>query len=1344
MSELKIYEEGRNTLIKYILVFVINILFVCNLFSQEKESLYFSNLHQEDGLPSNMINSVVQDKLGFIWISTNNGICRYDGYSTLLFQQDATHNSITNNNVSSMLMEGDTLWVGTWSGLCYINTITFEVNRVNLGPELTVRSLCKSMDGRLWIGTSKGLIIYNRSKNRYKYFDPQNSDLSHSTIRCFYETKDSTMWIGTYHKLNKYRNGKFESFDLKGDYKPLLKNNLILDIKPLSDEDDTVLLIGTETGLSVFNTKTGESFLYNSSNTKISNEVVKCIHREDDQLWLGTDFGLSVFNLKFEQIDAYYHNPIINHSIANNVVWDIFRDRNNVIWLLTSNGISTINKKNPFFKLHEEFYSINNQKAGNQIRDLLVTNDGKTYMATIHGVIVQDSRSSKRSYFTVNSEYKLLLDNAYALVEDPYGKIWIGTAGGINIWDPVKKEMSAISANRNNGLTSNYISSFAITKKGTLWVNAWEGGIFKVTGDLRNMDSIHFDKIEDAAPDRIYACNEDIFYPESDKLYKIDNRTLVKEIVGSVSNQFMKQNITSLTSSDKQSIWVASNKQLAQFYPETDSIITYALNNPVIQTPISLEIDRDTNIWMASLTTVSRFNTHSGNIISMPLNPGFPLKNFYAQCSASSKNGVVLFGGDNGYVEVNSAINVKHAILPKAVISALQINNDKLDIPQTRNVLKSDIAYTKHLELDYSNNSLTFYFSTLNYWLPQKSHFKYRLNNFDTEWRSTQDVNYAAYSNLKPGHYELEVEAINYAGLQSKSNTKLDIVILPPLWLSGPFLALYILIFIGLIYFTFRIYLKRQQLYNQLRLANLEKVHSEEILNTKQQFFTNISHEFRTPLSLITPPIQQVLKSGELHGKNLEMLKLAEKNSKRLLKLVNQILDFRKMEEQDVPLMKSNVDIVTFSKEIYDSFIDLASRNEIRYEFTSIESSCILVCDKEKIEAILFNLLANAFKHTPPNGTIHVNLNKIIQDRIDKVQITVMDTGSGINIADQAKIFNSFYQANNNESGQQGTGIGLAMAKQYAILHRGDIKVKSEVNTGSEFTFIFPIEYPEAETVVVSENNIVGYEEENTTESVNKTHLKKLLIVDDNPDILDYIEINLGSEYNIVKATNGRKGLELAHEEKPDIIVSDIMMPVMDGLEMCKMMKQSAELHQIPVILLTAKSLDVQKVEGIESGANMYITKPFDINYLKACVVNLLERDQQLYDFIKKQLLIKPVEVDASELNQDEIFIKKVMDIISENISNPNLSVDMISSEIGLSSTHLYRKLKAITNQSTKDILKNYRLQKAAQMIQNNEGNITEIMYYVGFNSLSSFSKSFKTKFGVSPSEYLKKQIEQK
>ncbi len=1331
-------EKTKAFCFRYCIIVILNLLFVSILYSQDKESLYFSNLRQEDGLPSNVINSVVQDRLGFMWISTTNGVCRYDGYSTIIFKQDATHNSITSNNVGTLLIEGDTLWVGTSAGLCYLNTITFEVNRVNLGPETTIRSLYKAMDGRLWIGTSRGLIIFDKSKNQYKYFDPQNSNLSHSTIRCFYETSDSSMWIGTYHKLNRYKNGKFDSFDLKGDYKPLLKNNLILDICPLNNKNDSILLVGTETGLAVFNTHTLKSTLYNSENTQITNEVVKCIYKEDDHLWLGTDFGLSVFNLNFEQIDTYYHNPILNHSIANNVIWDIYRDRNDVIWLLTSNGISIINKRNPFFKLHEEFYSINNQKAGNQIRDILIANDGNIYMATIHGVIIQNLKDNKRNYFTVNSEHKLLLDNTFAVAEDLYGRIWIGTAGGINIWDPETEEMSSISANRSNGLTSNYISSFAISNEGTLWVNAWEGGIFKVTGNLKDLSSIRFSKIEDAAPDKIFSCNEDIFYSEGAKLYKINNETLVKEIVPSISEMFGKQSISSMTTSDKESLWIASNKLLVHYFPANDSSRIFTLDNPVIQTPISLEINSDTSVWMASLTTVSRFNTSSNDIISMPLNPSFPLKNFYAKCSASSKDGLVLFGGDNGYVEVNSAIQVSKVNLPSAVISGLQINNDRIDLQQSREILKNDIAYTKRLELKYSNNSLAFYFSTLNYWLPKKSHFRYRLLNFDSEWRSTQDANYAAYSNLKPGKYEFEVEAVNYAGLKSDKITRLVVVILPPLWLSGPFLALYILIFIGLIYLTFSIYLKRQKLYNQLRLANMEKVHSEEILNTKQQFFTNISHEFRTPLSLITPPIQQVLNSGELHGKNLEMLKLAEKNSKRLLKLVNQILDFRKMEEQGVPLIKSNIDIISFSKEVYESFLDLASRNEIDYTFNTKEDACLISCDKEKIEAILFNLLANAFKHTPPNGKIQLILEKIVQDRIYKILIKVIDNGSGINISDQIKIFNSFYQANNNASGQQGTGIGLSMAKQYALMHNGDIKVKSEIGNGSEFTFVFPIELPDPEVIESADHVISAVDKESEDVPVHQSNLKKLLIVDDNPDILNYIEINLSSEFNIYKATNGNMGIEMALEVKPDIIVSDIMMPVMDGIEMCKSMKKNATLHQIPVILLTAKSLDIQKIEGVESGASMYITKPFDINYLKACIYNLLERDLQLYDFIKKQLLIKPQESDNTEANQDEIFIKKVMVIISENIGNPELSVDMISSKLGMSSTHLYRKLKAITNQSTKDILKNYRLQKAAQMIQNNEGNITEIMYNVGFNSLSSFSKSFKTKFGVSPSEYTK------
>ncbi|MBS2098468.1 hybrid sensor histidine kinase/response regulator [Carboxylicivirga linearis] len=1296
-----------------------------------QNSPYFTNLRQEDGLPSSMINVVEEDEQGFMWIGTDNGLCRYDGYQTTIFKQSNKPGSLPNNNVRSLLLDDQILWVGTWKGLCTIDTKTFTITPVNLGENASVRSLYKSQDNRIWIGTSNGLIIYDKSLNKYEYFSSTNSNLSHSTIRCLYETQDSTMWIGTYNKLNCFKKGIITSYDLKGNYKPFLKNNLILDIKPVSATNDSILLVGTETGLASMNRFTKEVKLYNSTTSSMSNEVIKCIHHEENELWIGTDFGLMVLDSNYQNINTYYHNPVLNYSIANNVIWKIYKDRNNTLWLLTSNGISLLNNENPVFSIHEEFYSVNNQQAGNQIRDILVTNQ-TTYLATIHGIIAKKPNGQK-TFFTANSNpnKKLLLNNAFALEQDPEGRIWIGTAGGINIWDSSTKKMHAINSDNSNGLTSNYISSFAITADGATWVNAWEGGIFKITGNTKTLENLRFIKVDNSATDKIYACNNNIYYISANQIWMVDSKNLSKTVVQPFNDELKNENILCMNTFEDKHLWLATNKRLIRYIPGEDKIESYTYNNPVINQPISIEKGNNNNIWMASISSVIKYNYQTGQIVSMPLNSSFPFKSFYPNCGTLSADGTIYFGGDNGYIESNSFEKKMTIQSPQAIISGISINNKYTNTLINNELLPQDISYLNEISLDHSSNSLSFYFSTLNYWQANRSQFRYKLEGFDSDWNNSSSTNFATYSNLKPGKYTLLLQSYNYAGIKSAETKKLTITILPPLWLSKPFLALYILLIIGLIYLTFKVFAARQRINNELRLANLEKQHSKEILKTKQQFFTNISHEFRTPLSLIMPPIRQVINSGTVNGKNLAMLQLAEKNSKRLLTLVNQILDFRKLETESIPLIKSNIELVQFCKDIFESFNDLAARHEIKYEFNTNKEACITSFDKEKIEAILFNILANAFKHTPVEGAIRLALNISLGTK-NEIEITISDTGSGIPEEELNKIFDHFYQANIHRHQKQGTGIGLAMAREYATLHKGKIHVESTTGKGSTFTLVIPFE--KADGIAVAPLQI--HQPVNKPSIVHSPHLKKLLIVDDNQDILDYIEMNMVNEYQILRAENGQLAYQMIEKNMPDIIVSDIMMPVLDGIEFCKKVKANPNTQRIPVILLTAKSLDAQKTEGIESGANMYITKPFDIAYLKACINNLLSTETAIYEYIKKELIINPRPQRSSDNNQNEQFIKKVMKIISDNVSNPELSVEMISAEIGLSTTHLYRKIKAITNQSTKDVIKNYRLNLAAQMIQNNEGNVTEIMYNVGFSSLSSFSKSFKNMFGCNPSEY--------
>jgi signal transduction histidine kinase/DNA-binding response OmpR family regulator len=726
----------------------------------------------------------------------------------------------------------------------------------------------------------------------------------------------------------------------------------------------------------------------------------------------------------------------------------------------------------------------------------------------------------------------------------------------------------------------------------------------------------------------------------------------------------------------------------------------------------------------------------------MPLNPNSPVKNFYASSSLQSTNGKIYFGGNNGYVEIDIHKNGFSPEKPQTYISGIHLNNKQVYYNRGSKILQKDIAFTNNLKLKYKDNTLMLDFSTLDFWMPEKTIYRYRMVDYDDNWQITEgEKNFAVYSNISPGKYEFEVAGANHNGLWDDTPARLKIRISPPIWLSKGFLFIYFLLIAGIIYGTLRFLNYRHRIAHELKIAHLEKIHSEQLLQAKQQFFTNISHEFRTPLSLIVPPLQQIIKSNNLDEIQKRLLSLAGKNSQRLLQLVNQILDFRKMETTELKLTPSKFELISFCKNIYQSFTDLAKRNEIDYQYITDLPPCMVLFDEAKIETILFNLLSNAFKHTPPGGEILLKLNKTENNTTEQIEISVSDTGKGIPREEQENIFKRFYQTDSFfDMPKTGTGIGLTMALEYAQLHKGTILVNSTPGSGSIFTLTLPFQPITEEALPPNESlREVSPKGRELFSPETHTHNKTILIIDDNPDILEYIELNLGMHYKFIRAENGKKGLEKAKKEMPDLIVSDVMMPVMDGLELCQKLKKPAQTAAIPVILLTAKSLDAQKIEGMTTGADLYITKPFDTGYLYSCIESLFRREHILQDYIRSELLVQAPAGSTPSDNQDHIFIRKVMDIIEKNIDNNHLSVNLISHEIGISTTHLYRKLMDITRQPTKDIIKNYRLQKAAQMLKNNEGNVTEVMYAVGFSSLSSFSKSFKAMYGYSPSEYARK-----
>ena len=1312
-------------------------IFLC--FQLRAAENYFSGLSIENGLPSNVTSAIVQDTQGFIWIGTDKGLCRYDAYSMLCFNKENATYPLPSNRISALLIDGDNLWVGTWNQLCLLNTKTFEIEIINEADIKTVRALYKDDEGNIWIGTNTGLYIYNGQTKHFRHFNSNNSQLSHNTIRSFYQDKSGSMWIGTYDGLNRFNGIKFESYNLKGHYKPEIANNLILAIVPVQ-ENDSLLLVGTETGLCFFNKYNTNFYCINTQNSSLSNEVIKSIYIGNNKYWLGTDYGLNVYDYQSGQIESYFHNPHVNHSICNNVVRQIYKDKNELLWFMTANGISLLEQPSQGYSLHEVIDEAKGHKAGNLIRDMLIEKDGTKWLATIHGVICEKTDGS-REFFTSKSPWqkRLLIDNVYALEQDNLGQIWIGTAGGINIWNRQEQKMYAITSNKQNGLSSNYIKDIVHLKDGTICVSAWEGGVFLVYNQDNLLPNITFSQLASDSESLICSVNDKLYYTDYQSLIEFNPLTRQsKTIIGHIETTLDSEIIT-LNTDRANTLMMVYRHGILQYKIDEDQLKLLTFTEPIEQI-MSMEVDKNGYFWLSTHNSIIKLNPQAQPTLTIPLNTNAPFKSFQWQSSSQATDGSLFFGGENGYIQLDPSLSFipKNNIL--TTISGLSVNNNTLLPNDESQLLTKDISLCNKLTLKHNQNSLMFRFSNLDYWLPELNKYKYQLVGYDTQWQyAAQNQNFAIYSNLPPGDYTFEVKGINHKGIVSQQSDIFNCKIKTPLWLSTGFIAMYLVLIIGIIYLVFYIINYRNRLTNKLKITQLEKEHSEQLLYTKQQFFTNISHEFRTPLSLIVPPIQQVLDTGTIDTNSKHMLKLANKNSQRLMQLVNQILDFRKLETSGLKLNAKPCNVYQLALDVFESFSDLASRNEINYQFSHTSNQYSLAIDQEKIRTILYNLLSNAFKYTPVNGSIELK----IKTKNNNLLLSVTDNGKGIALNEQDKIFDRFYQSN-IASNVAGTGIGLTLSMEYARLHNGIILLESQTDRGSCFTLQLPL----SEIFIDTKDNQTITPPNKTNELLIQTKATNLpsggptiLIIDDNEDILDFIELNLKTSYRIIRSNNGNDGLQLAVKHRPSVIISDVMMPQMDGNTLCRKIKSNESTMHIPVVLLTAKSLDEQKLEGIKSGADFYVTKPFSIDFLCTCINNLLKRDEQLLNYAKKMMAIAPDKIMSEDKNMDTLFTKRVMTIIENNIADTSFSVEVLANEMGMSSTHLYRKLKGLTGYSTQDIIKNYRLENAAQMLLNKEGNVSEIMYKVGFTGLSTFSKAFKSHFGLSPSEYAKTNI---
>jgi len=1339
----------------------------------QSEHYNFSRLNTYNGLSHNQVTALLKDRDGFLWFGTTYGLNRYDGYSCRIFRKD--HNdssSLRDNNILSLYELPDKkLWVSTMGGPCIYNPDTekFNTNYDNylhsIGlPSGAISNIVKGNNHRYWfLYEDKGLFLYSDSDKVVKPFKQKVVSLTEK-ITSINETKDGKLWL-------VYQSGFLQEYDIhqdkiissttalqkrhKGDnfYRLFIDNdgdiwiwgynfgiflfhpadNTISQfdkhsyptrlnselVSQVVQDSNGLIWVGTDHGgVTLIDKKNGlnTSYLVNNPNDpkSISQNSITTMYRDDQGIiWLGTyKQGVNYYNSNIVQFSYYHHQELNAKSLQFDDVNRFAEDKVGNIWIGTNGGgLIYFDRKNNTFKQYLYDPQNKNSLSENVIVSLWIDDEDILWIGTYLGGLNRfDGEKFTRYRHSDNDSSSLADDKVWEIFEDSDRNLWIGTlGGGLDRFDKQTNQFHHYKSGKGV-LPSDYVSAMMQDRKGNLWIGTASGiGVME--------------KNKTAA----------VFYQDTNK-----------------RNSLSDNGIICLLEDSKGRIWVGTREGLNLFDDQKKEFQAFTIADGLPDNMIlNILEDNHQTLWISTPNGLSNAIPHQDNnhivfsVISYDATNNLQNREFNDNAALKTSTGELIFGGPSGFNIINPALINKSVYHPKIVFTGFQILNKNVEPGESVNnrvLLKRSLSQLQSIDLKYKENVFSIDFAALDFFHNAYDKYAYMLEGFNEDWLYADgNQRRATYTNLNPGHYVFKVKVLNRAGLWSDVKT-LQINIEPPFWRTSIAYIIYLLIITGLFLLIRRITLDRIHMRFEVRQQRTEAERAHALEQVKTKFFTNVSHEFRTPLSLIIAPLDKIIKQT-VDEEQVKQLNLVQRNAKRLLNLVNQLLDFRKMDVQEIKLHPSIGDIVRFCKETSDSFTDLAEKKTIRFSFSSNIDSLEVYFDKDKIEKILFNLLSNAFKYTHDNGTVSVKLTYKQPENSEgdgTLAIEVQDSGIGIPADQQARVFERFFQTDVPESMvNQGTGIGLAITKEFVKLHNGIITVKSEPDQGTCFTVLLP-----ARKIYVASGRTLTSPifSEDGEQIVVETHKKgdrkkTILIVEDNEDIRFYLKDNLRGEYHIEEATNGKEGWEKVKLLNPDLVVSDIMMPLMDGVEFAKKIKSEMLTAHIPVILLTAMGSEEKQLEGLKAGVNDYITKPFTFEILASRINNLLAQQRLLQKRFQKQIEVNPGEVTITPV--DEKFLKQALEIIENQIDNAEFSVDEFSKEMYMSRATLYRKIHSLTGKSPLDFIRSIRLKRAVQLFAKSGLSISEVAYQVGFNDPKIFRKLFKEEFKTTPSEYV-------
>nr|WP_294897926.1 two-component regulator propeller domain-containing protein [uncultured Pedobacter sp.] len=1329
------------------------------------------DLKDSSSLSHNLVKNIFQDSRGRIWVGTANGLNLYNKKLETFKHIEILDIKGGRNYISAIVEDKQkNIWLGTFGGLKKLNTKTLHIEDIpnsSKNKELVnkvIFSLCVDKENKIWVGTGNGVRVFDPVTNTAIELPAvlsNEQNFAINKIQIIKEDAIGNLWFGT---------------EVSGVFKYSKKENKLT------------------------------NYAYSATGNSLASNWVRDILPDHQNIWFATRNGVSIFNTITEQFTNYTEDPLNDNSLSDNTVWSFLKDKAGCIWVGTFSG-----GVNFYYKGNSNFENITNvtgssSRSNHTLVDAIIEDkDGALWIGTYGGGLNYIDRGHHiNKYFSTKINTSGRIGNGVkSLADDGKGNLWVGTMNGLAIFNKQSHTFKYYNFSTDKSSKGENPILCVLPDGEGAWLGTDGGGlryvlpngkttVFKFKNPGLTIQEVFFNfslernaDVRWAIPEEFFMTRKTLFSDEiadnfvtallkddqnhlwigtqnglnyyNSKENKIE---LLYQKIGERRYQLTSSNISTLFKDSKNRLWIGTDGGGLNYFDKLTNRfysigIKEGLKDDVIH---SIVEDLKGNLWVSTDLGIYEivfkkfalpFEKDDIKISQYTSKDGLISNQFSTQAGLLLHSGEIAFGGISGLSIFYPDKILKNKVAPAVVITDIAVNNEILKPGSENPVLPASIIETQSITLNHNQSNLSIKYAGLNFINPENNKYAYRLIGLESAdgWQNVGNQRVVNFANLTPGSYNFMVKASNNDGVWSNNIRSLKIIILPPWWLTWWAYLIYLFTFCGICYVIIDFLRNKEALKRNLYIEHLQNERQNELYQMKLNFFTNISHELRTPLTLILGPVEKLIQENE-NVNSSKSLNSIKSNADRLMNLVTELLDFRKVEEGHLKLYWSYQDLVSFCDDMYKSFEALANFKRIDFQLEVPSQPLYVYFDNNQLQKVVFNLLSNAFKFTDNGGKIVLKVGLKSNDPA-WVEITVKDNGKGIPKEFQDKLFDSFFQIDDRGTENIGSGIGLALAKSIMELHKGKITVSSVEQPIRETSFSVQLQVGKQhlnQSEIADESGI-----ESPTYEILKTpaakdvddfgkeevpKIYKIMIVEDNTEVREFIADSLKEHYHLIECANGKLALDCVEEQLPDLIVSDVMMPEVDGLELCAKIKSNDATSHIPFILLTAKASENNQLSGLNIGADVYISKPFSLQILKANIRNLLRAQAVLREKFSQRMVFAPT--NAKITTPEEKFLNKLMSIINEKIEDSYFDVNELVNEIGMSRAVLYKKVQTLTSYSVADLIKQMRLKKAAHLLKTTSFNVTEITYMVGFNHRKYFSKEFKKQYNMSPSEFAK------